>query len=58
MKTDTEFRSLAYVWNFLKKSLDPSIVDSVKGMRPFTDYRGAAFDIPEEHNAVFEELAE
>lgn len=26
-------------------------------MRPFPDFKGAAFDVPEENNAVFEELA-
>jgi len=54
VETDVEFRNLAFIWTFLKRYFPQEITETIKGMRAFKDKRGAAFDIPEQYEADFQ----
>lgn len=57
-ETDTEFRTVSYVWGFLKRQLPSDVTESIKGMRSFKNRKGAAFDVPEKYEDDFNEMIE
>jgi len=56
VKSQMEFRNIGFVWTFIRNSFDAETVNKIKGMRAFKDRKGAAFDAPEDIQAVFEEF--
>jgi ATP-dependent RNA helicase DDX21 len=56
VETDTEFRHLAFIWNFLNKHFQSEITDSIKGMKSYKNNRGAVFDVPEQYESNFQEF--
>lgn len=48
LKTTEEFRGVSYVWGIIRRLLPQNINDSIKGMRMYSDKKGAVFDVPEE----------
>lgn len=58
VETDIEFRSVSYIWNFLKRNFDAEVTNSIKGMRSFRNSKGAAFDVPEQYEGEFKEFME
>jgi ATP-dependent RNA helicase DDX21 len=46
VKTNTQIRSLSFIWNIVRKNLWEQPDDKVKGMRMLADSTGAVFDIP------------
>jgi len=57
-ETDTEFRTVSYVWGFLKRHLPQDVTEAIKGMRSFKNRKGAAFDVPEKFEDDFTEMIE
>ena len=57
-ETDTEFRTVSYVWGFLKRNLPSDVTESIKGMRSFKNRKGAAFDVPEKFEDDLTEMIE
>jgi len=35
LKTDTEFNSIKYIWNFIREELPPKVVNKIKDMKKF-----------------------
>ena len=58
VETDVEFRSLSFIWIYLKKHFSPEVTESIKGMRSFRNHLGAAFDVPEQYEAEFQAFIE
>lgn len=54
VNSQTEFRNIGFVWTFIRTNFDMETVNKIKGMRAFKDRKGAAFDVPEECQEVFE----
>ncbi len=54
VETETEFRTVSYVWGILRRLFPADEVELVKQMRCYKNFKGAAFDIPEALQAKFE----
>jgi len=50
-----EFRSLGYIWNFLRNNFDQAVVNDIKGLKPLANKMGAVFDITSENSSAFDD---
>lgn len=53
VRVKTEVTAPTHIWNILRRNINPTIVDAIKGVKILKDRMGAAFDIP---NTLKEEL--
>lgn len=55
LETEVEFRTVSYVWGILRRLLPNDEAEQIRQMRCYKNFKGAAFDLPENMVAKFDE---
>ena len=58
IRSSTPFRTVSYVWSFLRNNFDVQIVNAIKGMKILLDNSGVIFDLMEDVKELFEQTFE
>eukprot|EP00658_Telonema_sp_P-2_P076284 TRINITY_DN6651_c0_g4_i1.p1 TRINITY_DN6651_c0_g4~~TRINITY_DN6651_c0_g4_i1.p1 ORF type:complete len:664 (+),score=142.29 TRINITY_DN6651_c0_g4_i1:50-2041(+) len=55
LRGETRMHAKSYAWNILRNVLQEDVVESIKGLRFIRGHMGVVFDVPTEHQTLFEQ---